>query len=63
MAIDYYRLANGLRVVLSRDSTMPVVVVGIYYGIGQRTESPGHEGFAHLFEHLMFRGIDPPRPG
>jgi zinc protease len=56
IAVEYYRLANGLRVVLSRDSTTPVVVIGVYYGIGQRTESPGHEGFAHLFEHLMFEG-------
>jgi zinc protease len=54
--IEYFHLTNGLRVVLSPDTTMPVVVSGVYYGIGHRGEPPASLGFAHLFEHLMFEG-------
>ncbi len=54
--IDYYRLPNGLRVVLSRDTTAPTVAVGTYYHIGFRNEPRDRTGFAHLFEHLMFQG-------
>ncbi len=52
--VDYYRLANGLRVVLSRDTSAPTVTVAVYYHIGFRTEPRDRTGFAHLFEHLMF---------
>jgi len=54
--IEYYRLDNGLKVVLSRSSTAPTVTVGVYYHIGFRIEPRGRTGFAHLFEHLMFEG-------
>jgi predicted Zn-dependent peptidase len=54
--IDYYKLGNGLKVVLSRDATGPTVTVGVYYHIGFRIEPRGRTGFAHLFEHLMFQG-------
>jgi predicted Zn-dependent peptidase len=54
--IEYYRLDNGLKVVLSRDTSAPTVTVGIYYHIGFRIEPRGRTGFAHLFEHLMFQG-------
>ena len=53
--IEYYRLANGLRVVLSRDASMPTVTVAVHYHIGWRLEPQGRTGFAHLFEHLMFQ--------
>jgi predicted Zn-dependent peptidase len=53
---DYYTLGNGLRVVLSRDTTAPTVGVGVYYHIGFRNEPKDRTGFAHLFEHLMFQG-------
>jgi zinc protease len=61
--IAYYHLSNGLKVVLDPDSTTSVVVVGVYYHVGQRTETVGHEGFAHLFEHLMFEGSAHLPPG
>ena len=51
-------LANGLRVVLSRDTTAPVVGVAVYYDVGFRSEPEGRTGFAHLFEHLMFQGSE-----
>jgi len=53
---DYYTLKNGLRVVLSRDTTAPVAGVGVYYHVGFRNEPRDRTGFAHLFEHLMFQG-------
>jgi len=54
--ITYYKLPNGLKVSLSRDTTAPLVVVAVYYGIGFRIEPKNRTGFAHLFEHLMFEG-------
>ncbi len=54
--IDYYKLANGLRVVLSQDHSVPVAAIGVYYKIGFRIEPQDRTGFAHLFEHLMFQG-------
>jgi zinc protease len=54
--IEYYRLPNGLKVVLSRDSTVPTAVVAVYYNVGFRVEPRDRTGFAHLFEHLMFQG-------
>ncbi len=54
--IHYETLDNGLRVVLSPDSTVPTVTVGLYFGIGFRSEPPGRTGYAHLFEHLYFAG-------
>jgi zinc protease len=54
--ITYYKLPNGLKVALSRDTTAPLVVVAVYYNIGFRIEPKTRTGFAHLFEHLMFEG-------
>jgi zinc protease len=54
--VDYYKLKNGLKVVLSEDHTAPTVVVAVYYNIGFRIEPKDRTGFAHLFEHMMFQG-------
>jgi zinc protease len=54
--VEYYKLPNGLRVVLSPDHSAPTVVVGVYYQIGFRVEPQDRTGFAHLFEHMMFQG-------
>src|SRR5262245_7267801 len=54
--IVYYKLSNGLKVVLSKDKTAPTITVGVYYGIGFRIEPKNRTGFAHLFEHMMFQG-------
>src|ERR1700722_18878005 len=54
--IQYRTLPNGLRVVVSRDTTAPTVVVAVYYHIGFRIEPRDRTGFAHLFEPLMFQG-------
>jgi len=54
--ITYYKLPNGLRVILWPDSTAPTVVTAVYYRIGFRVEPKDRTGFAHLFEHMMFQG-------
>jgi len=54
--VEYYKLPNGLRVVLSQDHTAPTVCVAVYYRIGFRVEPKDRTGFAHLFEHMMFQG-------
>jgi predicted Zn-dependent peptidase len=53
---QYYTLPNGLKVVLSRDPSVPTATIGVYYGIGFRIEPKNRTGFAHQFEHLMFQG-------
>lgn len=55
-AIRRFKLDNGLRVVVAEDRSAPVVAVTVNYDIGLRTEREGRSGFAHLFEHIMFRG-------
>src|SRR5882672_4375842 len=54
--VVYYKLPNGLKVVISEDHMAPVVTVGVYYNVGFRVEPKGRTGFAHLFEHMMFQG-------
>jgi zinc protease len=49
-------LANGLRVILSEDHSTPIVHVAVTYHVGSKNERPGRTGFAHLFEHMMFKG-------
>lgn len=56
--VEYYKLDNGLKVVLSPDHTAPTVVVAVYYNIGFRIEPRERTGFAHLFEHMMFQGSE-----
>jgi zinc protease len=54
--VESYKLANGLRVILSKDNAVPVVTVYMIYDVGSRAEEKGRTGFAHLFEHMMFEG-------
>ena len=49
-------LSNGLRVLVNRDRASKLAAVNILYKVGARNEEPTKTGFAHLFEHLMFRG-------
>jgi zinc protease len=50
------RLANGWRVLFYEDHSVPKVVVVNWVHVGSRDEEAGRTGFAHLFEHLMFKG-------
>jgi zinc protease len=54
--VEYFKLNNGLKVVVSEDRSAPVVLVEVIYNIGFRLEPKGRTGFAHLFEHMMFQG-------
>ena len=56
LTIGRATLANGLKVVLSRDTTTPTAAIAVYYNIGFRNEPRNRTGFAHLFEHMMFQG-------
>ncbi len=49
-------LDNGMTVVLSEDHSMPIAHIEVWYEVGSKNEPPGRTGFAHLFEHLMFKG-------
>jgi zinc protease len=51
-----HTLANGLDVVVHVDRHIPMAAVSVWYHVGSRHEAPGRTGFAHLFEHLMFKG-------
>lgn len=51
-------LENGLRVITLEDSSCPVVSVHLWYHVGSKDERSDRQGFAHMFEHMMFRGTD-----
>lgn len=51
-----HQLANGLRVVLQPDDTLPLVAVNLWYHVGSKNERPACTGLAHLFEHMLFQG-------
>jgi zinc protease len=55
-------LPNGLQVVTLEDHSTPVVHVAVWYHVGSKDEKAGRTGFAHLFEHLMFKGSKNVRP-
>jgi zinc protease len=58
LRIDYTKetLPNGLTVIYHVDHSTPVAAVLLWYNVGSRVEQPGKTGFAHLFEHMMFKG-------
>jgi predicted Zn-dependent peptidase len=57
------KLTNGLRVILSEDHTAPVYSIVVHYMVGSKDERKGRTGFAHLFEHMMFKGSENVGPG
>src|SRR5688572_16553192 len=52
------KLKNGLRVIISEDHSAPVFTLAVTYNAGSRDERKGRTGFAHLFEHMMFKGSE-----
>src|SRR5687767_452702 len=56
--LDYHTttLPNGMQVVLLEDHSTPIAHAEIWYHVGSKNEKPGRTGFAHLFEHMMFKG-------
>ncbi len=55
LALDSYRLANGLKLGVVEDPTSPTVAIQVWYQVGSRDEKAGQTGLAHLFEHMMFK--------
>jgi len=51
-------LKNGLRVITVEDHSAPVIAVSLTYNVGSRNERQGRTGFAHFFEHMMFKGSE-----
>jgi zinc protease len=56
LRIESRLLNNGLRVLVVEDHTTPILNLQVWYHVGSKDEQPGRSGFAHLFEHLMFKG-------
>ena len=62
IAFTQRTLANGLRVVIAEDHRTPTVAIDVGYDVGGKSDPPGKSGFAHLFEHLMFKGTANVKP-
>jgi zinc protease len=56
LEVQEHTLANGLRLLMHEDHSVPVAAVGLWYQVGSKDERAGRSGFAHLFEHIMFKG-------
>mgnify|MGYP005841243813 FL=1 len=56
IAVQEYRFANGLRLLVLPDGSLPIASFQVHYGVGSRNERQGITGLSHLFEHMMFRG-------
>ena len=52
------KLANGMDVVTLEDFSCPIVAVQVWYHVGSKNERPDRQGYAHMFEHMMFKGTD-----
>ncbi|HSW13246.1 MAG TPA: pitrilysin family protein [Solimonas sp.] len=58
IAYQKHILPNGLTLILHEDHKAPLVAVNVWYHVGSKDEPTGRQGFAHLFEHLMFNGSE-----
>jgi predicted Zn-dependent peptidase len=56
LTYERLKLPNGLTVLLHQDRSTPIVHVSLWYHVGSKDERTGRTGFAHLFEHMMFKG-------
>ena len=56
LKIRQHQLANGMKVILHEDHSVPAANVQVWYHVGSKDERQGRSGFAHLFEHIMFKG-------
>ncbi len=52
------KLDNGMRIFTMEDRRTPLVSIQVWYHVGSKDENPERQGFAHMFEHMMFRGTD-----
>src|SRR5437763_12847127 len=53
--LKHRTLANGLEVISVEDHSSPTVAIQVWYRVGSKNDPQGRSGFAHLFEHLMFK--------
>lgn len=53
-----FELDNGLKVIMHKDNSTPIVAVSVLYHVGSKNEDPSRTGFAHFFEHLLFEGTE-----
>jgi zinc protease len=58
LEVQEHKLANGLKVLIHEDHSVPVANVQLWYHVGSKDERAGRSGFAHLFEHIMFKGSE-----
>ncbi|HEX9944290.1 MAG TPA: insulinase family protein, partial [Thermoanaerobaculia bacterium] len=56
LEVKEHKLANGLALLMHEDHSVPVATVEVWYHVGSKDERKGRSGFAHLFEHIMFKG-------
>ncbi len=56
LSLERTRLPNGLELILHEDHRTPIATVNLWYHVGSKDEPSGKNGFAHLFEHVMFQG-------
>lgn len=56
ITFDRFNLDNGLKFLVHKDASTPMVAFNVLYDVGARDEDKDKTGFAHLFEHLMFGG-------
>lgn len=61
--VEELTLANGARVLLWPDDTIPNLAIYTFWRVGSRNEAPGITGLAHFFEHMMFNGSENYPPG
>ncbi|HVP11920.1 MAG TPA: pitrilysin family protein [Phycisphaerae bacterium] len=55
---EQIKLDNGMTVISLEDFSCPIIAVQVWYHVGSKDEDPKRQGFAHMFEHMMFRGTD-----
>src|SRR5437899_4269658 len=55
IAYRHRTLANGLQVFSVEQHSAPTVAIHVWYHVGSKDDPPGRSGFAHLFEHIMFK--------
>src|ERR1044071_8633829 len=55
VAYRHRTLANGMEVYSVRDNSIPRVAIQVWYRVGSKNDPPHRSGFAHLFEHIMFK--------
>ncbi|MGB8354040.1 MAG: pitrilysin family protein [Chthoniobacteraceae bacterium] len=62
MAYQHLTLPNGLNIYSVEDHTSPTIAIQVWYHVGAKDDPAGRSGFAHLFEHIMFKGNKDMKP-